>query len=101
MDERRLENLLDKLSIKVNVKGYQYWITAIKEYINDKSIKKCLLYEKVAEIHNSTAANIERALRFTLKNNQEEIQKYFNVSYKIDNSVFLELVTREIERTSL
>lgn len=98
MNTRKIENLLDKLQVKINTKGYRYWITAVEIYRKDPSIKKTKLYEMIAEKYNTTAVRAERALRHAHENNKMLVQRYFNVEYKIDNSAFLNLLVRELER---
>lgn len=97
MDKRKLENILDKLNIRLNLSGYRYWITAVEIYSKNK-IRITELYKEIAKVHNTTAVRVERALRHTIEDKKEAIQKYFNVEYKIYNSAFLALLTREMER---
>ncbi len=98
MNKRKLEDLLDNLQIKANLLGYKYWITAVEIYLKDNAIRITELYKQVAEKHNTTASRTERALRHAHESKEEIVQDYFNVNYSIDNSAFLALLTREMER---
>lgn len=98
MEKRKLEDLSDKLQIKINTKGYSYWITAVEEHLKDKSLSKGAPYTRIAKIHSSTYSRVERALRFACLSSQTYIKEYFKINYAVDNSVFLGLLTREMER---
>lgn len=58
MDKRKLEDILDKLQIQINVKGYQYWITAIDIYNKNRAIKKTTLYCEIAKIYKTTSSRV-------------------------------------------
>lgn len=98
MEKRQIEDLLDELKMKPNFLGYHFWITAIEIYAEHKTKGMCGTYEEVAKKYNTTKSRVDRNLRHTYEDKKEMIQKYFNVSYKIDNSTLLALMTREIER---
>ena len=91
-------NILDELQIKVSLLGYKYWITAVELYLENKTIKMMKLCREIAKKYNTTGSRVERALRHAIEDKEETIQRYFNVSYDIDNSAFLALLAREMER---
>lgn len=98
MNKRKLEDILDELQIKVSLLGYKYWITAVELYLENKTIKMMKLCREIAKKYNTTGSRIERALRHAIEDKEETIQRYFNVKYDIDNSAFLALLAREMER---
>ncbi len=98
MNKRKLEDILDELQIKVSLLGYKYWITAVELYLENKTIKMMKLCREIAKKYNTTGSRVERALRHAIEDKEETIQRYFNVSYDIDNSAFLALLAREMER---
>ena len=54
--------------------------------------------KEIAKKCNTTLTSVERALRHARECKEETIQRYFNVNYDIDNSAFLALLAREMER---
>lgn len=98
MDKRKLEDILDALQIKINIKGYKYWIAAVEIKLKNKEINMGTLYNKIGREHNDTYGRVERALRVAYKRNSEIIKEYFAIDYEINNVVFLELLVREMER---
>ncbi len=98
MDKRELENILDELKIKINTKGYKYWITAVEKKLKSKNMKIGTLYRELAKEFNSNYSRVERALRSAYTHNIIMIQEYFSIDYGISNTVFLELLIREMER---
>lgn len=101
MENEKIEKLLDELGIKVNQCGYSYWITALQIYYKNKEATLEEIYDKVAKEHNATSMSVKTAMRRTYENKIEEskIQSYFNVDYKITNSILLNLLMRELERS--
>ena len=99
MDERKLENILDELGIPLNQLGYKYWITATKLKLEAPNIQMGQVYKIVAKRHESTPTGIERALRHSFENKKDFIRKYFGVNCRINNSMLLALLVREIRRT--
>lgn len=98
MKKRKIEDLLDELKIKPNFLGYHFWITALEISTEQTTKGISEIYEEIARKYNTTKSKVERNLRHTYEDKKEMIQKYFNVSYKINNSTLLALMTREIER---
>ena len=99
MNKRNIENLLDKLQIRINCNGYNYWITLVELYLNDDSKSMQYYYNKIAKIHKTTACGVERCLRFAYEKKKDFIQKYFEIDYKISTSTLLELIVREMRRS--
>lgn len=98
MNKRKLEDILDELQIKINLFGYKYWITAVELYLKDNTIGMGEICKEIAKRYNTTTSRVDRALRHARERKEETIQRYFNVNYDIDNSVFLALLAREMER---
>lgn len=99
--------LIQKVGIPANIRGYRYIRTAIIECVENgnylNSITK-LLYPKVAEKHNTTPTKVERAIRHAIDSawhngDKENIYSYFG--YKSEtlrptNSKFISLATDKI-----
>lgn len=99
MDKRKLENLLDKLQMRINCRGYKYWIKLVELYLTDDSKNMQYYYKKIAQIHNTTIHGVERCIRFAYEKKRDFIQKYFEIDYKISTSTLLALIVREMKRT--
>lgn len=96
--EDKIKEILNELGIRINVKGYWFWITAI-EYKNEKKEASMAdVYEKVAEIHNTVPSRVERALRHAYDRIRKNVEQYFDIKYKINNSTFLLLILEEIRK---
>lgn len=69
------------LGIKHSNNGFKYLMTAVRVGVEDIELcsKITTLYEKVAEIHSTTPANVERSIRYAIAgqatNNKEFILK--------------------------
>ena len=91
-----IPKLLLKLQFNVSSIGFNYWITAIRQYRKNyykynNTIEK--VYNDVARIHNTTRTRVERAMRTAKATATEEIQKQFNYYNKLTNKTVLELLT--------
>jgi len=93
-----IKELLNKLGIKINVKGYWFWITAIEYKAKHEDINMSELYDEVAKLHNTTRSRVERALRHAYEYVKEDLKKYFNINYDINNSAFLLLALEDIRK---
>ena len=91
-----IPKLLLKLQFNVASIGFNYWITAIKQYRKNyyKYNKIEQLYYDVAKIHNTTRTRVERAMRVAKTTATEQIQKQFNYYNRLTNKTVLELLTR-------
>lgn len=100
--------LIQKVGIPANIRGYRYVRTAIIECVENNiylnSITK-LLYPKVAEKHNTTPTKVERAIRHAIdvawqSNEAENIYSYFGYKssglMRPTNSRFISLATDKI-----
>lgn len=95
--EREIKELLNKLGIRINVKGYWFWITAIQYKAEHGNVNMSKLYSEVAKIHNTTNSKVERALRHAYEYIKKDIEKYFNIKYTLNNSTFLLLMLEELK----
>lgn len=93
-----IKELLNKLGIKINVKGYWFWITAIEYKAEHEDVNMSELYDEVAKLHNTTRSRVERALRHAYGYVKEDLKKYFNINYDINNSTFLLLALEDIRK---
>ena len=97
--EKITKQILNEIGIKINIKGYRYWVAVILETIDKNRDEYQLvrgLYTDVARKLNTTPSGLERALRQAIiKSNK--INEYFNVDYKITNSTFLMLLQEKVK----
>ena len=96
--EREIKELLNKLGIRINVKGYWFWITAIQYKSGHENVSMSKLYNEVAKIHNTTASRVERALRHAYGYIRKDVEQYFNIKYALNNSTFLLLMLEELKK---
>ena len=99
--ENRIKEILNELNMKIKNAGYRCWVEAVKYVVENKRSTYCItieIYPTVAEKVESMPHRVERAMRHAYENNKEEIQKYFNVKYKIDNSALLALIVDKLKR---
>lgn len=83
--DKSIVQMLIKLGVQQHLSGFDYLITAIKLVIEDNDYKFNItkkLYPKIAEIHNTTNAAVERAIRHAIHSALklapiEELQKVF------------------------
>lgn len=101
--EKTIRAVLIEIGIKVHIKGFRFWITAISYLINEneEDVKMTYLYDYVARKHKTTMSKSERAMRYAyqeLEINseystvQDYLKNYFSVPYSINNTAFLYLV---------
>lgn len=96
MQVNTISKLLLKLQFNVSSIGFNYWITAIRQYRKNyykynNTIEQ--VYHDVAEIHNTTRTRVERAMRTAKATATEQIQKQYNYYNKLTNKTVLELLT--------
>ena len=94
---RKTEFLLDEIGMKINLKGYKYWIEAVKLKLLEPNISMSNLYEEIAKKFNINRANAERCLRKAWESNIKYVEMRLNYSYKITNSIMLEYLVRKLE----
>lgn len=98
--EKRIKQILNELNVNIRNKGYRCWIEAIKYVIENKKVSYSMtkeVYPCVADKLNDTTCRVERALRHATEDNQERIQDYFKVQYKITNGTLLALIVDKLE----
>ena len=82
-----------ELGFDVDSVGIVYWIDAIKySKANPLEWKMGIIYEFIAEKHNSTISRVERAMRHSMIPATKNIQKKYGYYNKIRNSTFLNLI---------
>lgn len=103
MEEKAIENkikkMLNDLNIRIDIKGYGYWVEAVKYVVLNNKVTYFMtkeIYYNVAKTMNTTPERVERALRHAIDGKYEEIQKYFNINYSIKNSTFLALLVDKV-----
>ena len=97
-----IKNIFRSLEFKSYYKGYGMWITAIlyvASSVNkgETNIKMMNVYKFVSKKYHSSLYQAERDMRYVLeKAGKERLKEIFNVSYKISNISFLNLIIEKI-----
>lgn len=101
---------LNQLGVPTNVRGRDYIETALSQMLQHPGRRYAItkeLYPMVAEVHGTTAARVERAIRHAITNaftrgNLDRLTQYFG--YTVDsrkdkptNSEFLTMVARRLK----
>lgn len=107
--EIEIVNILHKLGIPANIKGYRYLQDAIKMVVNNAKLLDTItkeLYPSVAEKNNTTPTKVERAIRHAIevagvKGNVEAIRDLFNISLDLEkvkpkNSEFIAKISETV-----
>ena len=86
-------DVLRIIGMDMSLSGYSYWQDAIKLFKKDQSTKIdvykiTLIYSKLAKKYDTTAASVERSMRYA-RMRINNLQKKMNVDYQIRNSNFL------------
>ena len=101
---KNISNMLLKLGIPVNMRGYRYLKTSIELCMKDPEIFENgitkFLYPLVAKIHNTTSECVERSIRNAISSawknmepqNHDEVFGFSYFSRRPTNSQFLALV---------
>lgn len=94
--DKYIEELLDYLCIPLNLTGYKFLKMAVllKCYRPDSNITD--IYKLIALKHKSTYHRVERSIRYIHQHYKDNIQNYFNFYGKINNSVLVGLIKREV-----
>ena len=89
------KQLLKEIGIKVNLLGFKYWQTALALVIEDEGkIVMMSLYCSVAKKHRTTAAKVERAMRYAYMD--LNLKQIFKTDYPINNKALLFLLIDRI-----
>lgn len=95
---KTVHSILKKVGIKMHISGFRMWTTAVlyAAELANTGEEECTMgnmYRYVAKKHKSTAYRTERKMRYALlEADKENIKKFFDVNYNIDNSAFLSLM---------
>ena len=91
IDEIKQELL--ELGFNVNSVGIMYWIEVIRYAKENPTVWETYsIYEYIANMYNSTASRVERAMRVAITPAIENIQKKYKYYKKIKTSTFLSLI---------
>ena len=96
--EEKIEKILDKIGIPLNIKGYRYLIQAVIILHNNKAISQFDIYNIIAQQENTTACRVERAIRYTYENKQKYFREYLKLNCRINNSILIRVILREMEK---
>lgn len=93
------KQLLKEIGIKTHILGFKYWTTALaimieNEMTQDERMPMMELYRLTAKKHKTTAAKVERAMRYTYS--EIDLKQYFKTNYPINNTALLFLLKEEI-----
>ena len=96
---RLAKQILKDIGLKLHCFGFEYWIEAIKisiqtEINNKPKLRMMELYYLIAKKYKTTPSKVERAMRYAYEG--LNINKYFNVTYKINNTALLFLLKDDI-----
>ena len=92
--------ILKDMGIKRHHLGFKYWATAACialefETSDNSKLRMMELYSMVAKKHKTTASKVEKAMRYAYAT--IDLKQYFNVTYSINNSALLFLLTDTIK----
>lgn len=99
---KEIKNVLNSAGIKREFKGYRMWITAAMYVISKANLgygefEMREVYNFVSKKYKCTYIATERTMKYTLNDADEEnLKKFFKISYKITNSRFLLLLVDTI-----
>ena len=97
---KKIKDTLKDLGIMPNIKGYYYLVDAVELCINEvknsKSVKSWMwIYTKVAKIHETTVARVERCIRSGIEK-AITTDLYRKVIRESTNSAFIALVAEYV-----
>ena len=88
------QKYLLQLGFNINSIGFDFWLTAIRIYLNNRQISMMILYNEIAKRTNKTASQIERAMRTASETAKENIKKLNDYNGKLSNKTILTLITK-------
>ncbi len=100
---RAITELLHKVGIPANIKGYKHVRTAIMLALKDETYLvhvTARLYPKVAEMYNTTPGSIERAIHHAIERacNIDELKKLgYTMRERLSNSEFISLIVDKLK----
>lgn len=97
--EQIAKQLLKDIGMKIHCIGFNYWVlalyTAIDNHINKKEqIKIMYIYCLVARYYKTNVSNVRKAMSYVYDN--LDLNRYFNVTYKINNAALLFLLKDKV-----
>lgn len=108
MDRNKVENILFKIGIPTNVKGFDYIADAMEVFEENGhriSITKCL-YPEIAKRNDTTPSRVERAIRHALeianstRGDYENFEKYIGLTNTTNSAALISLY-KHIKRESI
>lgn len=107
--EVTVTNMIHEIGVPAHIKGYQYLRDSIMLAVNDMDILNSItkqLYPTIAEMHNTTASRVERAIRHAIevawsRGKMDTIDELFGYTVnagkgKPTNSEFIALISDKI-----
>lgn len=94
---KKIEFLLEEIGAKIHLRGFRYWIKAVKIKLENPDISMSSLYEQVAVYFNTTNSSAERCLRTAWESNKKYVEAQLNYNYKLNNSVILAYLVKNIK----
>lgn len=98
MQKEQVETILDDIGVSLNVNGYKYLVDSVLELDRNPFLSTGKLYEIVAKENSKNKTAIERGIRFIHEKLEKEIKEYFNLKCKMNNSVLIKVIYREVKR---
>ena len=98
MRKENVTKVLNELGVHINVKGYSYLIEAVLIKNRNPHISTMEIYETIAQKHNSTIYAVERGIRHSTTNLQNQAQKYFKLNYKLTNTMMIQAIEEKARR---
>lgn len=101
--EQIAKQLLKDIGMKIHCIGFNYWIlalyTAIDNHIYkniDKKEKEKItqIYYLIARYYKTNVSNVRKAMSYAYDN--LDLNRYFNVTYKINNAALLFLLKDKV-----
>ena len=94
-----IEEILDDLGISVKKRGFNYWIFAVIIKLKYPNFTLEQICSTIAAKYSSKMKAVQNCMWKSLVTaDNEEIQRYFRINYKVTPSVFLECVTKKVKR---
>lgn len=98
MEKIKIDNILDKIGIPINIKGYRYIVQAVQILEKNKKNKLMNIYKEIAEKEEVRPQAVERAIRFAYERKKEELKETLGLNCTLNNSILIQTILREMER---
>lgn len=102
MNRKKVEDILLEIGIPASIKGFKYITDAMMILDKEESFKYTALYHEIGKMNDSTASQVERAIRhaFSVARNCKgdyEMVKHYIGFINCENSSSLKLLYKRIK----